>query len=75
MRRDVRTNWTVRDDVRAKLQSSIKRLLVKNGYPPRQAIEAIRLGDGPVGVGGAAVCGGTSMNRQGVITNRDRYDI
>ncbi len=32
MRRDVRTDWTVRDDVRAKLRSSIKRLLVKYGY-------------------------------------------
>jgi len=35
MRRDVRTDWTVRDDVRAKLRSSIKRLLIKHGYPPR----------------------------------------
>ncbi len=26
MQRDVRTDWTVRDDVRAKLRSSIKRL-------------------------------------------------
>ncbi len=34
MRRDVRTDWTVRGDVRAKLRSSIKRLLVKHGYPP-----------------------------------------
>ncbi len=34
MRRDVRTDWTVRDDVRAKLRSSIKRLLVSHGYPP-----------------------------------------
>jgi type I restriction enzyme R subunit len=34
MRRDVRTDWTVRDDVRAKLRSSIKRLLVRHGYPP-----------------------------------------
>ena len=34
MRRDVRTDWTVRDDVRAKLRSSIRRLLVKHGYPP-----------------------------------------
>ena len=34
MRRDVRTDWTVRDDVRAKLRSSIKRLLMKYGYPP-----------------------------------------
>jgi len=42
MRRDVRTDWTVRDDVRAKLRSSIKRLLVKHGYPPDQQPAAIR---------------------------------
>lgn len=43
MRRDVRTDWTVRDDVRAKLRSSIKRLLVKNGYPPDKQPAAIKL--------------------------------
>ena len=43
MRRGVRTNWTVRDDVKAKLRSSIKRLLVKHGYPPDQQPAAIRL--------------------------------
>ncbi|RFA15332.1 DEAD/DEAH box helicase [Subtercola boreus] len=43
MRRDVRTDWTVRDDVRAKLRSSIKRLLVLNGYPPDRQPEAIKL--------------------------------
>ncbi len=43
MRRDVRTDWTVRDDVRAKLRSSIKRLLVKFGYPPDKQPEAIKL--------------------------------
>jgi type I restriction enzyme R subunit len=43
MRRDVRTDWTVRDDVRAKLRSSIKRLLVLNGYPPDKQPEAIKL--------------------------------
>ena len=43
MRRDVRTDWTVRDDVRAKLRSSIKRLLVKYKYPPNQQPEAIKL--------------------------------
>ena len=43
MRRDVRTDWTVRDDVRAKLRSSIKRLLVKYGYPPDQQPGAIKL--------------------------------
>ena len=43
MRRDIRTDWTVRDDVRAKLRSSIKRLLVKHGYPPDQQPAAIKL--------------------------------
>ncbi|MEO8221821.1 MAG: type I restriction endonuclease subunit R [Specibacter sp.] len=43
MRRDIRTDWTVRDDVRAKLRSSIKRLLVRNGYPPDTQPEAIKL--------------------------------
>lgn len=43
MRRDVRTDWTVRDDVRAKLRSSIKRLLVINGYPPDKQPAAIKL--------------------------------
>ncbi len=43
MRRDVKTDWTVRDDVRAKLRSSIKRLLVLNKYPPDKQPQAIRL--------------------------------
>jgi len=43
MRRDVKTDWTVRDDVRAKLRSSIKRLLVRSKYPPDKQPEAIRL--------------------------------
>jgi len=43
MRRDVRTDWTVRDDVRAKLRSSIKRLLVRYDYPPDRQPDAIRL--------------------------------
>ena len=43
LRRDVKTDWTVRDDVRAKLRSSVKRLLVKYKYPPDQQPEAIRL--------------------------------
>ncbi len=42
MRRDVRTDWTVRGDVRAKLRSSIKRLLVKHGYPPDREPAAIK---------------------------------
>jgi type I restriction enzyme, R subunit len=43
MRRDTRTDWTVREDVRAKLRSSVKRLLIKNGYPPDKQPEAIKL--------------------------------
>jgi len=43
MRSDVRTDWTVREDVRAKLRVSIKRLLVRYKYPPDQQPEAIRL--------------------------------
>jgi type I restriction enzyme R subunit len=43
MQRDVKTDWTVRDDVRAKLRSSIKRLLVRYKYPPNKQPEAIRL--------------------------------
>ncbi|MBA3906069.1 MAG: type I restriction endonuclease subunit R, partial [Pseudonocardiales bacterium] len=43
MQRDVRTDWTVRDDVRAKLRSSIKRLLVKYKYPPDKQPGAIKL--------------------------------
>ena len=43
MRRDIKTDWTVRDDVRAKLRSSIKRLLVKYKYPPDKQPGAISL--------------------------------
>lgn len=41
MRRDTRVDWTVREDVRAKLRTSIKRLLRKYGYPPDQQPAAI----------------------------------
>lgn len=43
MRRDIRTDWTVREDVRAKLRTSIKRLLIKHGYPPDEQLAAIKL--------------------------------
>ncbi|MDA3649323.1 type I restriction endonuclease subunit R [Saccharopolyspora indica] len=43
MNRDKKTDWTVRDDVRAKLRSSVKRLLVKYKYPPDKQPEAIKL--------------------------------
>lgn len=41
MRRDARTDWTVREDVKAKLRASTKRLLRKYGYPPDQQPAAI----------------------------------
>lgn len=41
MQRDTRTDWTVRDDVKAKLRATIKRLLRKYGYPPDQQPAAI----------------------------------
>ncbi|GAA1346993.1 type I restriction endonuclease subunit R [Arthrobacter roseus] len=43
MQRDIRTDWTVRDDVRAKLRANIKRLLVKYDYPPDKQPTAIKL--------------------------------
>lgn len=43
MRRDIRTDWTVREDVRAKMRTTIKRLLMKYGYPPDQQAGAIKL--------------------------------
>ncbi|CAM4057000.1 type I restriction endonuclease subunit R [Janibacter anophelis] len=43
MQRDIKTDWTSRDDVRAKLRSSIKRLLVVHKYPPDKQPEAIKL--------------------------------
>lgn len=42
MRADVRTDWTVRDDVRASLRAKIKRLLRKYKYPPDQAEGAVK---------------------------------
>ena len=43
MQRDIRTDWTVREDVRARLRSSIRRLLAKYKYPPDKQPEAIKL--------------------------------
>lgn len=42
MRRDIRTDWTVRDDVRAKLRTTLKRVLRKHGYPPDRQPEAVK---------------------------------
>lgn len=43
MKRDVKTDWTVRDDVRAKLRTSVKLLLINYKYPPDRRKEAIQL--------------------------------
>jgi hypothetical protein len=43
LRRDVSTDWMSRDDVRAKIRSTIKRLLAKWGYPPDQQQNATDL--------------------------------
>jgi type I restriction enzyme, R subunit len=43
LQRDVTTDWVSRDDVRAKLRSTIKRLLARHGYPPDAQPAAIDL--------------------------------
>jgi type I restriction enzyme R subunit len=43
LRRDVTTDWVSRDDVRAKIRSTIKRLLARYGYPPDAQRGAIDL--------------------------------
>ncbi|CAM2790504.1 type I restriction endonuclease subunit R [Prescottella defluvii] len=43
MRRDASTDWTVREDVKARLRSQIKRLLTRHGYPPDRQPDAIKL--------------------------------
>ena len=42
MRADVRTDWTIRDDVRASLRAKIKRLLRRYKYPPDQSETAVK---------------------------------
>lgn len=42
VRKDSRTDWKVRDDVRAQMRSVIKRLLKKYKYPPDQQPSAIK---------------------------------
>lgn len=43
VQRDSTTDWTVREDRRAKLRTSIKRLLTKHGYPPDEQPAAVKL--------------------------------
>lgn len=43
VRRDAKTDWSVKEQVRAKLRSTIKRLLRRHGYPPDRAEAATEL--------------------------------
>ena len=43
VRRDAKTDWNVKEQVRAKLRSAIKRLLLKYGYPPDKEEAATQL--------------------------------
>lgn len=43
VRRDAKTDWNVKEQVRAKLRTTIKRLLLKHGYPPDKTPQATEL--------------------------------
>jgi len=43
VRRDAKTDWNVKEQVRAKLRSTIKRLLLKHDYPPDKEERATQL--------------------------------
>lgn len=43
VRRDAKTDWSIKEQVRAKLRTTIKRLLLKHGYPPDKAPVATEL--------------------------------
>jgi len=43
VRRDAKTDWNVKEQVRAKLRATIKRLLLRYGYPPDQEARATEL--------------------------------
>ncbi|MFD4794438.1 type I restriction endonuclease subunit R [Streptomyces anulatus] len=43
IRKNLKPDWIAREPVRAKLRSTIKRLLARHGYPPAQAPAAIDL--------------------------------
>jgi type I restriction enzyme R subunit len=43
VRRDAKTDWSVKEQVRAKLRATIKRLLLRYGYPPDQEPVATQL--------------------------------
>ncbi len=43
MRRDAKTDWNVKEQVRAKMRAAIKRLLLQHGYPPEREAEVTDL--------------------------------
>ena len=43
VRNDAKTDWQVKESVRAKMRTRIKRLLLKHGYPPDEEPEATKL--------------------------------
>lgn len=43
VRRDAKTDWNIKEQVQAKLRTTIKRLLLKHGYPPDMTPEATEL--------------------------------
>ncbi|GAA1093916.1 type I restriction endonuclease subunit R [Nocardiopsis metallicus] len=43
IRNDAKTDWNVKETVRAKIRTRIKRLLLKHGYPPDQEVTATDL--------------------------------
>ncbi|MBB5633412.1 type I restriction enzyme R subunit [Cryobacterium mesophilum] len=43
VRRDAKTDWSVKEQVRAKLRATIRRLLLRYGYPPDQEEQATQL--------------------------------
>ena len=43
VRNDAKTDWQLKDQVRARLRTRIKRLLLKHGYPPDQEPAATEL--------------------------------
>ncbi len=56
VREDAKTDWNVKEQVRAKLRATIKRLLLRYGYPPdmEPAATALILEQAEVIAGGAA---------------------
>jgi type I restriction enzyme R subunit len=43
MRQDAKTDWNVKEQVRAKMRAAIKRLLLRHGYPPDREAEVTEL--------------------------------